>query len=170
MKIKLKIFFYTFLFFCALNNITAQSNNNDSLHTDKNHNPDSHKNEIGIANSLVFLTKEKNFCYGLHIHYIRNINNSKFGLGLGFERIFDEHKHNTFGIVATYALIDKLTLNVSPGIMLEDENMKKANFAVHIETAYEFEIKNICIGPIFETAFDSEDIHLSLGLHLGIDF
>ena len=157
-------------FFCQVfekfsNNINAQSNNNDSLLTDKNH-----KNEIGIANSPVFLISEKNFCYGLHIHYIRNINNSKFGLGLGFERIFDEHKHNTFGLVATYAIIDKLTLNVSPGIMLEDENMKKANFAIHLETAYEFEIKNICIGPVFETAFDSEDIHVSLGLHLGIDF
>lgn len=163
----MKIILYITLIFFTFNKINAQSNIMDSLHTDKKHN---HKNEIGIANSPVYLMNEKNLCYGFHIHYIRNINNSKFGLGLGFERIFDKHKHNTFGLVGTYLLTDKLTLNISPGIMLEDENLKKPNFAMHLETAYEFEIKNICIGPVFETAFDSEDIHVSLGLHLGIDF
>ncbi|MBI5540623.1 MAG: hypothetical protein HY951_11230 [Bacteroidia bacterium] len=164
---RLKSLFYIFLFF-AFNNIYAQNHVTDSLHNEHDHG--SHKNELGIANSPVYLLHEKNFCYGLHIHYLRNISDSRFGFGFGFERIFDEHKHNTFGLVAKYMVIDELSFNISPGIMLEDENLKKINFALHLETEYEFDIDPFCIGPVVECAFDAEDIHLSIGLHFGIVF
>ena len=147
-------------------NIFAQTTEYADNHTDDH---DHHKNEIGIANSPVYFVKEKVFAYGIHIHYVRNIPKSKFGLGLGYERIFDEHKHNTFGIVATYRPIDKLSFNVSPGLTIEDNN-PKPNFALHLETSYEFEIKNFHIGPVLEFAYDPEDIHISLGLHVGYGF
>ncbi len=166
---KTNILYFT-LFFISFTKINAQKNITDTQQAPKYHKHENNRNEIGLANSPVFLLNEKNLCYGFHIHYIKNINHSKFGIGLGYERIFDEHKHNTFGIVASYELIDKLTFNISPGLMLEDENLKKANLAIHFETAYEFKIKYICIGPVFETAFDAKDIHMSIGLHLGIDF
>lgn len=165
----LKTIFYIILFF-AFNSLFAQNNVNDSLHNGHGHEHEHHKNEMGIANSPVYLLHEKNFCYGLHIHYIRNINNSKLGLGLGFERIFDEHKHNTFGLVAKYRIIDELSFIVSPGIMLEDENLNKINFALHLETEYEFDIDPFCIGPVVGCAFDSEDIHISIGVHFGVVF
>lgn len=133
------------------------------------HDHEHHKNEIGIANAPVYFYKEKAFAYGLHLHYVRNIPKSKFGVGLGYERIFDEHKHNTYGLVMAYRPIKKLSLNVSPGLTIENES-KKANFALHLETSYEFEIKNFHIGPVLEYAYDPEDIHISLGLHLGYGF
>lgn len=136
----------------------------------EHHNHAHHKNEIGVANAPVFFTKEKTWSYGLHIHYIRNIKESKFGLGAGFERIFDTHGHNTVGLAAKYIPVDKLSFIVSPGITFEDENPESPHFALHVETAYEFEIRDFHLGPVFEFAYDTEDIHISLGLHLGIGF
>lgn len=161
----LKIFFTTLTTFFALT-IFGQTKNAEIKLAD---NHEHHKNEIGIANSPVYFTKEKVFAYGLHFHYVRNITKTTFGLGIGYERIFDEHKHNTFGLVGTYRPIEGLSFNVSPGLTFEDEN-KTARFALHLETAYEWEIKNFHIGPVFEFASDPEDFHISLGLHLGYGF
>ncbi|MEO5907479.1 MAG: hypothetical protein ABIQ11_12180 [Saprospiraceae bacterium] len=43
-------------------------------------------------------------------------------------------------------------------------------FALHAETAYEFELSNFHLGPVLESAYDPEDFHISLGLHTGIGF
>ncbi len=128
-----------------------------------------HKNEIGIANAPVYFVKEQVFAYGLHLHFVRNIPKSKFGFGLGYERIFDQHKHNTFGLVGTYRPIENLNFNVSPGLTFEDGS-STGRFALHLETSYEWEIKNVHIGPAFEFAYDPEDYHISLGLHIGYGF
>ena len=143
-------------------NIIAQS-------TEDINNHEHHKNEIGVANSLVYFVQEKVFAYGLHIHYVRNIPKSKFGIGLGYERIFDEHKHNTIGFVAAYRPIENLSFNVSPGLSFEDGG-EELGFAMHLETSYEFEIKNFHLGPAFEFAYDPRDIHISLGIHIGYGF
>ena len=132
-------------------------------------NHEHHKNEIGIANSPVYFVKENTFAYGLYFHYVINITNTRFGVGFGYERVFDEHKHNTIGLVGTYRPVEKLSFNVSPGLTFEDESVS-ANFALHLETMYEFEIKNFHIGPALEFASDPEDYHISLGLHIGYGF
>ena len=135
-------------------------------HEKKEHQHDHHKNEIGVANSPVYFIGENELAYGLHIHYVRQLGKSRFGLGLGYERIFDFHKHNTFGVVAAYRPIDPLSFNISPGFSFED-NEPGIIFALHIETAYEWELGNFHIGPAFEFAYDPEDMHISLGLHVG---
>ena len=161
MKYRFSIFLLLILFG---QNLIAQNNE----HIEDHH--DHHKNEIGIANAPVYFVNEKEFSYGLHIHYVRKIKESKFGLGLGYERIFDEHKHNTIGIVGSYRPIDKLGISLSPGITFEDSESSNINFALHIETSYEIEINNFHIGPVFEIAYDPEDYHISLGLHIGYGF
>jgi hypothetical protein len=129
-----------------------------------------HHNEIGIANALVYFVKEEAFSYGLHLHYIHTVGESKFGFGAGYERIFDEHGHNTFGLIASYRPVDPLTFILSPGITIEDENPGEVNFALHVETAYEFQLDNIHLGPVLEFAYDPEDFHISLGIHIGYGF
>lgn len=128
-----------------------------------------HKNEIGIANSPVYFVKEKVFSYSLHIHYIRYISDSKFGIGLSYERIFDEHKHSTYGIVGTYSPIERLSFNISPGLTFEADN-PDGSFALHLECSYEFEFHDFHLGPALEVAYDPEDYHISLGLHIGYGF
>jgi hypothetical protein len=128
-----------------------------------------HKNEIGISSSPAYFLKEKVFTYAMHIHYIYNIPKTKLGIGLSFERIFLAPKHSTFGLVVSYRPVEKLSFSVSPGLTFEDTNPTSL-FALHIETAYEFEFGRYHVGPAFEFASDPNDYHLSLGLHLGYGF
>jgi len=137
--------------------------------TEHTNNHEHHNNEIGIANGPVYFLKENVLSYGLHVHYVRKISHSKFGIGFGYERIFDEHQHSTFGFLVSYSPIDKLSLNVSPGITFEGGE-SEMNFAIHLETSYEFELNDFHLGPVLEFASDPEDIHLSLGLHIGYGF
>ena len=134
------------------------------------HAHDHHRNEIGIGHSPVYFINEKTFAYGLHMHYIYNIPESKFGVGLGYERIFDEHQHNTLGVVGNFRPMDKISISLSPGISFEENTLSESHFALHVETAYEFEIKNFHLGPVIEVAYDKEDVHISLGVHMGLGF
>lgn len=163
MTLKLLLTFLPIVFSITL---SAQATEPSDEHA--NHH-EHHRNEIGIANAPVYFIREKEFAYGLHMHYVRSISHSGFGLGLGYERIFDAHGHNTFGIVVSYRPLEKLSFSVSPGLTLED-NSSKAHFALHLESAYEFEIQNFHLGPVFEFSYDREDYHVSLGLHVGIGF
>ena len=140
----------------------------DSIHIITHH--DQHRNEIGIGTSPVYFVNEKVLSYGLHIHYLYNLPHTKFGLGVGYERIFDEHKHTTIGLTFCYRPIDKLNLSISPGLASENNAFNQSVFAMHFETSYEFEIHEFHLGPVFELAADKEDLHISLGLHLGIGF
>lgn len=147
-------------------NLFAQTD--EHTHSETDHH-DHSKNEIGIANSAVFFAKEKTWAYGLHVHYVRSLSDSKIGLGVGYERIFDHHKHNTFGLIASYRPIEHLSFSLSPGLTFEDVD-PTAKFALHFETSYEFEFKHLHIGPALEFAYDPEDFHISLGLHVGFGF
>ena len=157
----------SFLLMTIIITATAQD-----IHTDAHpvHHHEHHRNEIGIANSPVYFFKEKVFAYGLHMHYLHKLSSSRFALGIGYERIFDEHKHNTFNLVGSYRPIDNLSFNISPGIAFEDRSGSGLNFAMHAETLYEFEIGDFHIGPLVEFAYDAEDYHISAGLHIGFGF
>ena len=133
-------------------------------------NHEHHRNEIGIANSAVYFVKEETYNYGFHLHYTRKFMETKFGAGAGYERIFDEHGHNTFGIALIYSPVEKFNINLSPGLTFEDENISDIAFALHLETSYEFEVKDFHLGPSLEFAYDPEDYHISLGLHIGYGF
>ena len=98
------------------------------------------------------------------------MNHSKFGVGVGYERIFDDHKHTTWGIVGTYRQIDEWSINLSPGITYENLQTDDQAYSLHIETSYEFEFKWLHIGPVLEFAYEPEDIQISLGVYMGFVF
>jgi hypothetical protein len=156
----------TFLVWMLLSGSALAAQNHE--HTDhQHHHP---KNELGIANLLVYLGNEQEFSYGLHIHYLRAFDESKFGAGLGYEQIFDEHAHKTLGIIGSYRPISHFYILLSPGISLYGHEESTIRFALHLETTYEFEIKNLHLGPALGFGYSSQDYHVSLGLHLGYVF
>ncbi len=163
MRLILLLIFFTSV---TLPNIFGQTQEK----TIKNSNSHEHsKNEIGISISPAYFVKENVMTFAMHIHYTRNIPNTKFGIGISFERIVLAPKHNTFGLVFAYRPIERLSFTLSPGITFEDNNSDSL-FAMHIETAYEFDLGSFHIGPAFEFAYDPNDYHLSLGIHVGYGF
>jgi len=134
--------------------------------SESHHSHEHHRNEIGIANAPVWFVKEKTLAYEFHLHYIRKIPNSKFGIGLGYERIFDSHGHNTLGLIGNYSPINRLNLAVAPGIAFDNEG--DSHFTTHLESSYDFDLHGFHLGPAFEISLSREDIHFSLGLHVGI--
>ena len=157
--------FQLFIFLVTIGvSVNAQHNHEDH----EGHHHSHHKNEIGVANAPVYFVKEKELTYGLHLHYIRTLGETKFGIGLGYEQIFDEHEHKTFGIVASYRVFEGMSVTASPGVTSEKGG--ELFFALHLETVYEWEVGNFHIGPVVEVAYDPEDYHFSIGLHVGYGF
>lgn len=127
-----------------------------------------HEHEIGFSASPVYFVNENQFSVATHLHYVYNFPHTKWGVGAGYERIFDEHNHNFIGIEVNYRPVHRLTLNLSPGVAFEGEHKDEKDFALHFETVYEFEFGAFHIGPVMELAYHPEDYHVSLGIHIGL--
>lgn len=161
---KLKLLLTLLIVFGVLNSFAQADSHSDHDHGHHGH----HSNEIAIANSVVYLLTEKEYAYGMHLHYTRKLIGD-LGLGVGYEKIFDDHSHNTFGLIANYRVKDNLSFAISPGISYS-KGERKGKFAMHFESAYEFQIRDFHLGPSIEYSFDSDEQHLSIGLHVGYGF
>ena len=140
----------------------------DHDHYDESEHEHHHVHEIGASVAPVYFTKADELSFATHFHYTYNFPHTKFGLGLGYERIWDEHKHNFVGLELSYRILHPLSINFSPGLSFEDEHKEDKEFAFHFETVYEFEFNSFHIGPVFEMAYHPEDFHVSLGVHIGL--
>jgi len=159
---------FLFTLFFATFALTAYSQHN---YQDEHHEHEHPKNEIGFSNNIVFNTHENEFAYGVHLHFVRTIGKSdKFGLGLGYERIFDDHKHNSTNLLFMYRPIDHLSINIAPGIVWLDSEANSIKPSLHLETIYEWELGHFHLGPLLGIAFNTEDFHVSIGLHLALGF
>ncbi len=157
--IKLLAFFFGFLTLMFSNQLFSEE-----------HSHNCHTHEIGIGAVPTYLINEEEVAFGLHLHYVYSFEHTDFGIGLGYERIFDEHGHNTLGIAFNYKPIENLSFNLIPGLAFGDDGFDHSEFAFHIESLYEFKIGEVHIGPLFEYAFESHGNHISFGIHLGIGF
>jgi len=135
----------------------------DQLHAHPN-------NEIGLGNYLSYLAGEQEFAYGLHIHYQRSLEDSRFGAGIGYEQIFDEHRHRSLVLIGTYRPASHLILSLAPGILFGNQENPGIRFALHTEAVYEFEIDNFHLGPALEVATTFNEYHISVGLHFAFTF
>jgi hypothetical protein len=141
----------------------------DTLKHDHQHDHAQEKHELGLSISPAYFIKENVFTFAMHLHYIFNIPNSRFGVGASFERIFLDPKHITASIVGAYRPIGGLSILLSPGVTFEDGD-NTPFFALHLETAYEFHIGKFHLGPALEFAYDPNDYHIGVGLHTGYAF
>lgn len=150
--------------FLLLNAIAAFTQDHDHAHEHA-------KNEFGFSNNVVFNTHENEFAYGIHLHFVRTIRNSdKFGLGLGYERIYDDHKHNSVSLIFMYRPIHHLYINIAPGVVWLDKELNAGKPSLHLETIYEWEFGHFHIGPLLGVALNTNDFHASVGLHLAFGF
>lgn len=160
MKLKLSAFFITIIFFSA----SAKAQHEDHEHEHK-------QNELGISNNLVYNSHEKETAYSIHLHFVRSFkNNEKIGYGIGYERIFDEHKHNAVSAIFMYRPFYHFSINIAPGIIWLDTEANSLKPAMHMEALYEFEIGDFHLGPMVGVGFNTEDFHASVGLHMAIGF
>ena len=127
--------------------------------------------EIGISNGIVYNFAEEETAYGLHIHFIKNFGISqKVGVGVGYEIIFDEHKHNTLCVLLHIKPIEHFSINLAPGLVFLESELNKSRFALHVEAIYEFETGPFHFGPFVGAAISPEDFHTSVGLHVAFGF
>ena len=119
---------------------------------------------------MLYFLNEKEFAYGLHVHYMYNFEDTWFSAGVGYERIFDEHGHNTVGVLGNFMPFDGFNITLMPGIGFEDHERSDVYFALHLEMLYEFGIGDFHIGPTVGFGYEPEDIHLGAGIHLGYGF
>lgn len=154
---------------CLSSYLMAQDHNHDHDHSQDSmlEHP---VNEIGIGQFISYLASEKEYAYGLHIHYLRAIKGSKFGFGIAYEQVFDEHIHRTAGIVGSYRPLAHFVFTVSPGILFPNSENPLSRFVMHTEIVYEFEIGHFHLGPSIEFATTFKEFHLGAGLHLGYAF
>ena len=95
------------------------------------------------------------------------VGESHFGIGIGLEGIFDEHRHYATSINFSYLPIHALTLTVAPGIQFAPDS---EDFTTHFEIVYEFKIGKLHIGPVAEYAWSPNDAHTMIRLHTGFGF
>lgn len=126
-----------------------------------------HKNDLGFSDELVYLFEPQEFANGICVHYIRNIRESDFGIGVGYDHVFGDLTHNTFGIVGRYIPIDDWIINVSPGVTFEGG---ESSFTAHLETSYVFDVSVFHIGPVISYATNFEEAHMGVGIHFGYGF
>jgi len=137
-------------------------------HEHEHHHPEL---EFGISGGFVYNFTEKEAAPGMHIHVIKALSKShKFGLGMGYEAIFDEHKHNAASLIIRYRPIDYISINIAPGISWLSSEKNSAKPSMHIEGIYEWEFGNFHLGPMLGVAFNREDVHASLALHFAWGF
>lgn len=164
MKLFLSLLFSTTLFL----QLNAQSDEHN--HDEHEHHHHEHKNEIGLALGPVYNSLENEWAPGIHLHYLRFIN-EKFAFGGGFETILDEHKHITAALAIAYSPLERLTFVYSPGLTSDALDFPEVRFTNHFEVSYEFSVgENLHLGPLAEVAAGQDDLHYMLGLHIGLGF
>jgi hypothetical protein len=148
--------------------LLAQEHEHDHHHSHHDH---AHpNNEIGLGNYLSYLAGENEFAYGMHIHYLRYFNASRFGAGMGYEHIFDEHGHRSLTLIGTYRFTSPMILSLAPGILFGNPENPDARFVMHTEVIYEFEIGPFHLGPALEFATTFKAYHIGIGVHVAYAF
>lgn len=128
-----------------------------------------HSFELSVSPGLVYLITEEQVAFGLHLHLVGEVS-PRWSLGAGFERVFDDHAHNTISAVLLYRVTDSWTVVLAPGGTFSDKDPAAFDPSGHLETAYEFKFGDMHFGPSLELAVDPDDAHLTAGIHVGFGF
>lgn len=140
-------------------------------HADHMH-ADTHQYHIGFGVAATHIVNESGLAPGVHLHFIRQFGeHNRWGLGLGYEGILDEHLHHGINLLINYKLQDHLSINAGPGVVFSEHNGENERLpAFHTEVIYEFNLGKLHLGPMAGFGIDKEDTHFSAGVHVGFGF
>ena len=168
-KLPVRVIMALFLLVMSIVNLAARPT--EEGHRDNHH----HLNEIGISTGVVRMQPESETAPGLHLHAMRRLGDEGikkfFGIGLGLEIIFSEHRH--YSIMGTLEIFPwkKLVITFSPGILtVKEDGENQRRFSFHCEVMYEFEVGAFEMGPALGFAVAGEDTHFTVGIHIGKGF
>jgi hypothetical protein len=142
---------------------------------EEDHQSHHHLNEIGISTGIVRMQPETETAAGLHLHAMRRFGDEGlkkfFGVGLGFEVIFSEHRHYVImGALGVFPW-KNLVLTFSPGLLTAKEDGENHRlFSFHSEAVYEFEVGGFGIGPALAFSAAGGNTHFTVGIHIGKGF
>ena len=128
------------------------------------------KNEIAMSTGPFYSIGEGSVLYGLMIQYIRKIRNSRFGLGLGYEKLWDRNKHSTVGLVGVCRPVENLAISALVGVTYLSQPESNSTFGVHTEIAYRVQWKYLLVGPFSELGYSNKSAHVSIGIKAGLKF
>jgi hypothetical protein len=158
------ILFSIFLLFSFFISAQDYHNHHEHEHTDL------HKYHIGFGVAATHITGESGIAPGIHVHFIRQLGNqNRWGLGLGYEGILDEHFHNGLNLLVNYHLLEHLSINAGPGIIFSGhDGEREISPGFHTEIIYEINLGKLHVGPMAGFGIDKEETHFSVGVHVGL--
>lgn len=130
-----------------------------------------HRFELALAAGLVYVPREQDLAASGHVHVAVAIPGTIAALGLGYERLFDEHAHNTIAVVLHCRVTERFNLTIAPGLTFEDDAPGDLAFSIHIEPSYEILVwEHLHLGPSLGVAAEAGGLHVSAGVHAGVGF
>lgn len=159
------------ILFCLFNFIIPEISGNER-NDDHNHLHDQHKYHLGFGVAGAYLTNEQKIAPGFHLHLLRQLGKEqKWGLGLGYEAIFKDNLHSGINLLANWHPIKFLSFNAGPGLVFgKHDGESEILPAFHTEAVFEFDLNKLHIGPMAGFGIDSEELHFSVGVHVGFGF
>jgi hypothetical protein len=114
-----------------------------------------HARHAGLLIGSVYNVHEGRWMVGLgaEYEYVLPGWNRLFGVGLGGEMVFDEHKHYVAGLLLSVHPTDKLAFFISPGVMVIEREEPGTRFAIHFGTEYEFDLEKFFLAPSSRSPF-----------------
>jgi len=133
---------------------------------------DPHNYHIGVGMAAAHVVGEKGLAPGFHLHLLRQFGaHKRWGMGLGYEVILDEHWHNGLNMLFNYRPVHFISILAGPGMVLAKHDGKtEVKPALHTEAVFEFNVGGLHMGPMIGFGTDREESHFSVGIHIGIGF
>ncbi len=171
-KFFLSILLLSLSIFPAWAQTNVDDHDHDQDHSHDHQHTDTHRYHIGFGGAGTYVFGEDMLAPGVHVHFIRQYGKQhKWGIGLGYEGILDEHIHNGLNLLLNYRPLPFLTLNAGPGLVIgKHDGETEISPAFHTEAVFEFNLAGFHVGPMVGYGIDNEHSHVSVGVHIGIGF
>lgn len=163
-------FYLLFLLLGSLGmcSLKAQDHDHDHSHEHGHSHEHAHRHhELAIGSGPLWIPGENLWGIGTHVHGLLALSDW-MGAGLGYEWIASEHRHHSLYALMHFHPIHPLDINIGPGFTFPDEENPDYRFKVHAEVAAVFPLgERFHLGPSLDLGWGMDDLHLSLGVHLG---